>query len=703
MNRNLLAAAFVLVAAIPARANFTLAQMHAYPFSAELIAATKADRIAWVRTVKGVRNIWVADGPDFVPRQVTRYAEDDGQELTGLALSPDGRALVYVRGGDADANWPATGNLAPNPGSLPTEAKATLYAADPTGAAAPTKIDEGDAPALSADGRLAYLKDHVVWTAGFKGEKPRRLFFDRGKDGQLAWSPDGTRLAFVSTREDHSFVGIYTADAAPLLWLAPSSGLDADPVWSPDGTRIAYTHRYGEGGEPEPSLTQVPHPWSIWSASAATGETKRVWASPRTLHGSFPETAGGANLHWAGGATLTFTADLDNWPHLYAVPASGGTSRLLTPGNYMVEHVAPSRDGRAILFSANTGALPGDDDRRHIFRVGVEGGAPVALTHGPTTNWAPVALAHGAAFVGAAITRPPLVEIVDDGGRKGRTLAGQEAPSDFAGAQFIAPRAVTFRSEDGLTIHGQIFATPGGAARKPALVYVHGGPPRQMLLGWHYMDYYSHAYAMNQYLAAHGYVVLSVNYRLGIGYGRDFHHPDNWGPTGAAEYRDVVAAARFLRTQPGVDPERLGIWGGSYGGYLTGLALARNSDLFKAGVDLHGVHDWSRLLAEEVPSMPNRYEQGDRAKLNAVAFASSPDADIATWTSPVLLIHGDDDRNVRFNQTVDLARRLEAKGVDYEELVLPDEIHGFLRHAAWMKADGAMIDFLHRKLGGAAD
>ena len=117
-----------------------------------------------------------------------------------------------------------------------------------------------------------------------------------------------------------------------------------------------------------------------------------------------------------------------------------------------------------------------------------------------------------------------------------------------------------------------------------------------MLLGWHYMDYYSNAYAMNQYFAAHGFVVLSVNYRLGIGYGAAYHHPEHSGPTGAAEYQDVVAGARFLQARPGVDAHRIGIWGGTYGGYLTALVLARNSDIFKAGVDMHGVHDWSQFV-----------------------------------------------------------------------------------------------------------
>ncbi len=239
----------------------------------------------------------------------------------------------------------------------------------------------------------------------------------------------------------------------------------------------------------------------------------------------------------------------------------------------------------------------------------------------------------------------------------------------------------------------------GGGAKKPAVIFVHGGPPRQMLLGWHYMDYYSNAYAMNQYLAAHGFVVLSVNYRLGIGYGFDYMHPAHGGAAGAAEYQDVAAAGRWLQARPDVDPARIGIWGGSYGGYLTAMALARDPEIFKAGVDLHGVHDWSRLFEKEViPGLIKRYEKGDQDQALKVAFESSPVADLSKWTAPVLLIQGDDDRNVDFSETVDLARRLEDRGVDFQELVLPGEIHGFLRHESWLAADAATVRFLEEKL-----
>src|SRR5436309_8516109 len=154
------------------------------------------------------------------------------------------------------------------------------------------------------------------------------------------------------------------------------------------------------------------------------------------------------------------------------------------------------------------------------------------------------------------------------------------------------------------------------------------------------MGYYHHADAMNQYLASQGYVVLSINYRSGIGYGLNFREAINYGPTGASEFHDVEGAGLYLKSRPDVDPAHIGLWGGSYGGYLTALGLARASDLFAAGVDFHGVHDWSLRSSDP---------KSDAAR---VAFESSPMAGVKTWRSPVLLIHGDDDRNVAFNQTV---------------------------------------------------
>jgi dipeptidyl aminopeptidase/acylaminoacyl peptidase len=225
---------------------------------------------------------------------------------------------------------------------------------------------------------------------------------------------------------------------------------------------------------------------------------------------------------------------------------------------------------------------------------------------------------------------------------------------------------------------------------------MHGGlRNRQMLLGFHYMQYYHNAYSENQYLVSLGYVVLSVNYRNGTMYGRAFREVSDSGPRGASDYKDIVAAANYLRSLPEVDPHRIGLWGGSYGGYLTALGLARNSDIFAAGVDMHGVHDWSRW-----GELARANDALDIQRARQIAFASSPDAAVSTWRSPVLLIHGDDDRNVAFSQTVDLVQRLRAQHVSFEQIVFPDEIHEFLLWRNWITAYNATADFFHSALIG---
>jgi dipeptidyl aminopeptidase/acylaminoacyl peptidase len=215
-----------------------------------------------------------------------------------------------------------------------------------------------------------------------------------------------------------------------------------------------------------------------------------------------------------------------------------------------------------------------------------------------------------------------------------------------------------------------------------------------MLLGYHYSGYYANAYSMNQYLASRGYVVLSVNYRSGIGYGRAFRRAPEQGPRGASEYQDIVAAGKYLQSLEEVDPGRVGLWGGSYGGYLTAMGLARNPELFKAGVDLHGVHDWAWRGRDFSPGGG----WGITKELMDQAHASSPVSDLSNWKAPVLIISGDDDRNVMIGQSVDLKNKLDALGVYNEVLIFPDEVHGFLRYDSWLRAFRATASFFDRFL-----
>jgi dipeptidyl aminopeptidase/acylaminoacyl peptidase len=222
-----------------------------------------------------------------------------------------------------------------------------------------------------------------------------------------------------------------------------------------------------------------------------------------------------------------------------------------------------------------------------------------------------------------------------------------------------------------------------------------------MLLGWHYRWEYANDYGANQYLANRGFIVLSVDYRLSVGYGQAFQFPENTGARGAAEYRDILAAGKYLQSRPDVDPNRIGVWGASLGGYLTALALGRNSDVFAAGVDVHGVHDRlpavnTTLLARAI--VGDGVTESDLKQALKVQFESSPIAAVPTWKSPVLLIHGDDDRTVDFRQTIDLKSRLLEKGVKVEELVLPDDVHDSLLWRNWTRTVSAMAEFFEKTL-----
>jgi dipeptidyl aminopeptidase/acylaminoacyl peptidase len=429
-------------------------------------------------------------------------------------------------------------------------------------------------------------------------------------------------------------------------------------------------------------------------ADAATGRGHRLWRSGEKVEDSLPSLSEDSSLNVAAEGRVVFSSEQDGRNHLYSIAAGGGQATLLTPGDFDVEDVTLSADKAWVIYSSNEG----DVDRRHLWRIRVSGGTPQALTSGETMEWSPVQTGDGKSLVCLASTAvsPAMPYEVTEKGRE--MIAKQALPSDFPSASLVTPKQVIFTSADGVTLHGQLFLPRNVTSKVPGLVFTHGGPRRQMMLGFHSMDYYHNAYAENQYLASRGYAVLSVNYRLGVMYGRAFREAPNGIWRGAAEYQDVVAGGRYLQSLAEVESDKIGLWGGSYGGFLTAMGLARNSDLFRAGVDFHGVHDWSVFLTER-PYFGNvalRPPDADAAV--KLAWESSPDAYVGTWKSPVLLIHGDDDRNVPFSQTVDLVQRLRAQHVPFEQLIMPDEIHAFLRWKDWMRAYTATAQFFDRTL-----
>jgi dipeptidyl aminopeptidase/acylaminoacyl peptidase len=721
-----LIASAVSVSALSAQdaKTFTLQQILSAPYATSLTAAPMGNLFAWVEDSEGRHNLFVG-GPDQPARQLTHFSSDDGRDITGLVWSPHATALAFTYGTESGADGKPA-----NPAHLQEDMAAQIRVVSLSAGAEDYMTVKGHSPIFSPSGdTLFWIDQGKIWGRYLEGDPPlpppdKPLVYDRGSASQLTLSPDGTLLAFISRRSEegepsHGFVALFNLRSHTLSFPAPSTGNDSAPAFSPDGRSLAWL-RAPFTEAPEFANPRVsPNPWSIQLLDLASGKVRTVFSPEPNKPGSvLPHVATGEpRLFFAANDAISFFSEADGWVHVYEIQPSGTPEVLwMTPGPAETEDPVFGKNHRYLMYSSNQpSADPGDRDRRHLWHLDLTqpDTLPVEYTRGNGIETHPVISGDGtlAAMVSDASTpmHPAII------GRDGSITPLH--PETMPAAALVTPEQVVFPStpqpsefppigkeEPALLLHGQLFLPAGAATKKhPAILFVHGGPNRQMLLGYPAMDYYSNAYAMNEYLTSRGFIVLSLNYRCGIGYGIDFRDCVHAGADGATEYNDVLAAAKYLRSRADVDAAHIGIWGGSYGGYLTALALARNSETFAAGVDFHGVHDWN-LEDNATDWRIGSYAQRDA--IAAKALVSSPLADLSHWSSPILLIHGDNDPDVAYAQTPTLADALRARNanlpgkaqVDVEELIFPDELHGFLLHKDWLAAYTAAAAFFERTL-----
>lgn len=666
----------------------TIESLLAPAFPTNLTANTDGKYIAWVFNNKGSRNVFVADATGSDSKQLTGFKGDDGMDMNSLSFTPAGNQLVFVRG---NAN---NGKGEPaNPAQLQQSTERMIHLVSTDGKEM-RKIAAGYYPKVSPNGKtIAYLNGGQVWTASLTDTtvKPQKLFIARGSQSAIRWNHDGTKLVFVSTRGDHSFIGIYDFNSKQVLFPDPSADTDTDPVWSADGQWIAFVRKPNVRVDVPFTPSRAGYPWSIRLLNVSTGKAKEIWKADEGKGSVFVDDLPVADnkLLLAANNQLIFPWEKDGWIHMYALDVDKKTTKLLTPGEGEVENVVLSADKQTLYYACNIN----DINRRHIWKTNIATASSELLTKGEQIEWSPVPTVNGLALLRSSATKPAWPAVYNNG--TVNDIAKDLFAKEYS-TQLVTPQQINLKATDGMDVPAQIFLPAGykETTQYPAVIFLHGGSRRQMLLGFNYGQYYSNAYALHQFFAAKGFIVLSINYRSGIGYGLDFREALNYGMSGASEVNDLIGAGEYLKQRKDVRKESIGLWGGSYGGYLTAHGLARKSDLFAAGVDIHGVHNWN----DEEPTFAPWYDSTKYAAIGKIGYESSPVNFIDGWKSPVLFIHGDDDRNVPFSETVHIIELLRQRNVYFEQLVFPDEVHSFLLFRNWVNAYEATFEFLEKRL-----
>lgn len=593
---------------------------------------------------------------------------------------------------------------------------------------------------------LAYADESGLWLAKPDGAgwyAAQRLVARSERHGQLAWSPDGRSLAYACggalwlhelATGEHREVGLPGKLAAG--WQA-----SVPLAWSPQGHYLACGF-VSETGLPAVAVIR-PDGQLVWRSQEDDPAGAQVWADPATLlfrcnrklntvtdaylvllpggaadggqgggAGEGPvvrpiyHTEGdGLGPNWPGpcvpspdGSAILMLLEDDGWAHLYLYDRAGRELEQVTFGacedfGHAGDEPAWTPDGKYVVYSSNRNG-PG---WRHLWLLEAATGAGRQLTCGEVTDVQPkvspdgqfLAFARADAFRNLDLWVAPWE---DPGGAKQITFS---MPPAWTPEAQVRPEEVSYRGALGWEIQAQLYRPhgwePSGGKRLPALVWVHGGPVRQMRPTWHPMHSYAIFHAFHQYLLGRGYVVLTINFRGGVGYGRAFRHGLH-RKMGVDDVIDVVEAGRYLKSLPYVDPERVAVWGLSYGGFLTLHCLTQYPLEFRCGVNVAGIWDfaqWTKWVEKRhgrTGGLFKAYLGGDPEQAPELYRQASPCTYKEGLSRPLINLHGIEDANVDFAQMDRIVLDCVELGRDYEAFYYPKEVHTFRWRRTWRDA-----------------
>ncbi|MFN7936229.1 MAG: prolyl oligopeptidase family serine peptidase [Bryobacteraceae bacterium] len=446
-----------------------------------------------------------------------------------------------------------------------------------------------------------------------------------GKDGkkrdralrylQLSWSHDGSKLAVAARAADNKD-----------LWL-----LAVDPKTAKARTIVTMHDDAWVGGPVEFTYGWLP-------------DNERLW---------FP---------W----------ERDGWSHLYTVPFAGGEPKQLTSGKWEVREVALSTDRRQFLLTTSEV----DAGEEHLYRMSIEGGTRTKLTAMPGAHDAKVS-PDGTAIATfySYVNKPPELYVQDLGKAAAKKVTDSPA-RDFQTYPWLDVPIVRIPARDGVAVPARLYKGPAYRRGGPLVVFVHGaGYLQNVHRKW---SSYAREYMFHHLLMERGYLVLDVDYRGSAGYGRDWRTAI-YRHMGGKDLDDQVDAVRWAVKEHGVDAKRVGIYGGSYGGFITLMALFTQPDVFAAGASLRPVTDWAHYNHDYTSNILNV------PQTDAEAYRrSSPIYHAQGLKGALLIAHGMVDVNVHFQDTVRLVQRLiELRKENWELAAYPVEDHAFVQPTSW--------------------
>lgn len=543
---------------------------------------------------------------------------------------------------------------------------------------------------ISPDGRsIAYSKEGDLWTYSFDTKYVGQLTSTPEVETSPHFSPDGSKISFVSSppikqlsdvpleltgpklaflyfKYEQTDVGIIATSGGAPVWVARSDENELSPKWSPDSRMVVIEKR-----------TKDCKKRQILVKDLITNKETPIYeeTSSKWIYELSQES------YWSPkGNNIAFIADQDGWCHLYVYNLDKKRLTQITRGEYEVSYPAWSPEGTKIAFTSNKDSLI----ERNIWVTPYPKTKLEKITRTRGTNmmplWSPdgtkIAYLHSDPYAILDIWVKPLP--------KGESMQLTSAILESLDRNALVPAEfLYYESSDGLKIPAFLFKPKNFDPNKkyPAIIWIHGDGILQNRYGWHPSKNYGVYYGFHQYLLHKGYVILSVDYRGSIGYGRDFMH-GHYMDLGGKDCDDIIQGAIYLKSLNFIDPERIGVWGLSYGGYLTLQSIIRRPEMFRAAINVAGVVDWNDW-AHDPGGWWIQGRMGNPEDHKELYYQSAPINFVDRIRTPLLILHGTADFNVPFYESVRLIDALIKKGKNIEFMIYPGEDHYFIWSHTW--------------------